>query len=115
MVKYNDIWNKIKKTSAIKFHSKAVYNEKYIRTKVKTFNGVVNTIFWSNKIPKERIHYTCIAVICIESVMKMSKKNYFQVYLEEFRYKLKKKKWVKFIDVELDLDDSDDSDNSNCE
>ena len=40
------------------------------------------------------------------------KKKYPQVYLEECKYKIKKKKIVKFIDAELDLDDSDDS---NCE
>ena len=65
LVKYNEIWNKIQKTLDIKFHSKPAYDKKYIRTKVKTFNGVVDTIFWSNKIPKERIHYTYIAAKCI--------------------------------------------------
>ena len=109
MVKYNDIWNKIKKTSAIKFHSKTAYNEKYIRTKVKTFNGVVNTISWCRKILKERIHYTYITVICIDSVVKKNKKNYPRMYLEECRYETNKKKMVKFNDVELDLDDSHDS------
>ena len=39
--------------------------------------------------------------------MKMDKKNYPHVYLEECRYKIKKKK-TRFIDVELDLIDSDD-------
>ena len=43
-----------------------------------------------------------------DSVMKMNKKNYPQVYLEEC-------KMVKFIDAELDLDDSDDSLDSNAE
>ena len=41
--------------------------------------------------------------------MKINKKNYPQVYFEECRYEIKKKKMVKFIDVELDLDDSADS------
>ena len=80
LVKYNESWNKIKKTLDIKFYSKPVYDEKYIKTEVKTFNCVVNTIFWSNKIPKERIHCTCIAAICIDSAMKMNKKKYPQVY-----------------------------------
>ena len=45
LVKHNDIWNKIKEILDIKFHSKPVYDEKYIRTRAKTFNGVINTIF----------------------------------------------------------------------
>ena len=36
---------------SIKFHSKPVYDEKYKIAKVKTFNGVVNTAFWSDEIP----------------------------------------------------------------
>ena len=45
--------------------------------------------------------------------MKINKKNHPQVYLEEHKYKIKKKKVVKFIDDELDLNDSDDSNDSN--
>ena len=40
--------------------------------------------------------------------MKMEKKNYPQVYLEECKYERKKKKMTRFTDVELDLDDSED-------
>ena len=43
--------------------------------------------------------------------MKMNKKNYPQVYLvfREYRYEIQKKQMVKFIDTELELDDSDNS------
>ena len=60
----------------------------------------------------ENVHYTCIALIRIDSVTKMDKKNYLQVSLEECKYKIKKKKMTRFIDAELDLNDSDDSDGS---
>ena len=43
--KYNETWNKIKKTLNIKFHSMPVYDEKYIKAKVKEFNGVIKTNF----------------------------------------------------------------------
>ena len=33
LVKYNEIWNKVKKILNIKFHSKPVYDEKYIKLK----------------------------------------------------------------------------------
>ena len=33
--------------------------------------------------------------------MRIEKKNYPQVYLEKCKYKIKKKKMPKFIDVEL--------------
>ena len=43
-VKYNEIWNQIKKTLNIKFHSMPVYNEKYIKSKVKEFNGEITIV-----------------------------------------------------------------------
>ena len=109
LVKYNEIWNNVKKILNIKFHSMPVYDEKYIKTKIKEFNGVVNTNFWGNKILKEGVHHTCIACISIDSVMKMKKKkNYPQVYLEECKYKIKKIKMPGFIDAELGSGSSSD-------
>ena len=100
--KYNEIWNKIKETLSIKFHSMPVYDEKYIKAKVREFNGVIKTNFLGDEIPKESMHYTCIACITIDSVMRMEKKNYPQVYLEECKYKSKKIKMTKFINTELE-------------
>ena len=48
--KYNEIWNKIKKTWNKKFNSMSVYDEKYIKANVREFNGVTKTNFlgeWS--------------------------------------------------------------------
>ena len=36
--KYNEIWDKIKNKLNIKFHSKPVYDEKYIKAKVREFD-----------------------------------------------------------------------------
>ena len=43
--KYNTIWDKIKETLNIKFHSMPVYDEKYIKAKVREFNGAIKTNF----------------------------------------------------------------------
>ena len=43
--KYDKIWDKTKKTLNIKFRSKLVYNEKYRKSKVREFNGVIETNF----------------------------------------------------------------------
>ena len=58
-------------------------NIKYSKTKVREFDGVIKANILGNGIPKENIHYTCIACITIDSVMKMDKKYFPQVYLEE--------------------------------
>ena len=99
--KYNEIWDKIKETLSIKFHSMPVYNENYIKVEVREFNGVIKTNFLGDEVPKENEHYTCIACITIDSVMRMEKKSYLQVYLEECKYRMKKTKMTKFIQAEL--------------
>ena len=58
-----------------KFHSTHVCGEKYIKAEIKEFNGVVNTSFWGDKVPKEGVHHICIACIDVDSAMKMKKKK----------------------------------------
>ena len=66
--KYNRIWDKIKKKLNIKFHSMPVYVETYRKAKIREFDGKIKTNFLGDKVPKENIHYTCIACITIDSV-----------------------------------------------
>ena len=56
------------------------------------------------------MHYTCIASITIDSVMRMDKKNHPQVYLEECKYKIKKIQMSRFINTKLKSDSDSDSD-----
>ena len=70
---------------------------------------MIKTNFLGNDVPKENMHYTCIACITIDSVMRMEKKNYPQVYLEECKYKIRKIQMSRFINTELDLDSDSDS------
>ena len=110
-IKYSEIWN-IKSILNVKLHSHPIYDEKYITTKVKTFNSMINTLFSGDKIPKERIHYVCIPAVHINSILRVDKKNYPQVYLEQCKYKIKKRELISFIDDEINLssNNSDDSD-----
>ena len=73
VLKYNKIWKKnLKILLSVKF-SQWVYDEKYIKTRVKTFEDKVITKFTDNEIPKENTHYLCIAEICLVSVIKLEK------------------------------------------
>ena len=49
--KYNEIWDKGELN--MKFHSMLVYDEKYIKAKIREFNGVIKTNFLVDKVPKE--------------------------------------------------------------
>ena len=50
---------------------------------------------------QKKMHYTCIACITIDSVMRIEKKNHPQVYLEEYKYRIKKIQMSRFINTEL--------------
>ena len=65
------------------------------------------TTFTNNVIPIEKTNYTCISAIDIDSVLKIDKTAYPQAYLEQCKYKLKKRKPVNFIDFEI-VDDNND-------
>ena len=114
------IWNVIKNKLGIKFHSEPVYEQDYLKAKVREYNGVIKTNFLGRGVPKKNMHYTCIAGVTIDSVIKMNKKNFPQVYLEECKYKTKKIHMSRFISAKLesgsDLDsDSDSKDYRNSE
>ena len=51
-IKYNQIWNKTKELLGVKFYGEPIYEDKYIKTKVKTFSSVINTLFSGDEIPK---------------------------------------------------------------
>ena len=107
--KNEKIWDVIKDKLGIKFYSKPIYENKYWKTKVREFDGVIRTNFLGNDIPKENMHYTCTVCITIDSVLKIDKKNNPQVYLEECKYRVKKIQMSRFMNTEL-KSDSDSSD-----
>ena len=114
--KYNEIWNVVKKLLKLKFFVNPVRDEKYIIAKLKIFNGINRTTFTNNIIPIEKNIYICISAIDIDSVLKIEKRAYPQAYLEQCKYKLKKRKRSRYIDhLEIIGYDSDDNYSSDSE
>ena len=82
LIKDDEVWDKYDKISDvikhkldIKFHSEPVFEYKYLKAKVREFNGMIKTNFLGNDIPKEIMHYTCVACITIDSVLTIDKKS----------------------------------------
>ena len=106
--KYNDIWEVIRKLLKVKFTVNPVQDDKYLVAKLKIFNKMNRTTFNNNNVPIEINHYICIPAIDIDSVLKIdNKRAYPQAYLEQCKYKLKKRKIVNYIDDEIIDEDSD--------
>ena len=110
--KYIEIWEIIRKLLKVKFAANPVRDDKYLIAKLKIFNKINRTTFNDdnnkNNIPKERSHYICIPAIDIDSVLKIDhKRAYLQAFLEQCKYKLKKRKIVNYTDDEIIDEDSD--------
>ena len=69
-----------------------MYNEKYPKAKIKSYNGKINTNFHDNKIPKEGSQCIYLSVILVDSNFRTGKKYYPRVFLEEFKYVVKEKR-----------------------
>ena len=78
--KYTKIWNKISSLMNIEFDSQPIYgdNDKYIKTKIKSYGDKVKTNFQGKKIPIKNVSYKCLSLIMLASVIKISKKYYTQ-------------------------------------
>ena len=117
--KYNEIWGKVSNNVKKGFDREPVYNEKYIKTEIKSYEEKINANFQGDKVPKKGSQYICLSVILINSVFRTGKNYYPQVFLEECKYVVKVKKLAKYIikDTEISSDQSntEDSDEENSE
>ena len=112
--KYTKIWETIEGLMKINFESKPVYgdDDKYIKSKMKTYADSITTNFHNKKMPKGKAPCKCLSIIMIDSVIKANKKYYPQPLLEECKYIQEKMKTENYIVEELEKSKSEsESDN----
>ena len=110
--KYLKIWYKIKSLIEKELNSKPVYNDKYIKFKIKIYNYKVYTNFQHYKIPKDNEYCACLSVILLDSIFVNSNKEYYpQIFLEECKYAIKDRKIKNTINEDLKLSESDNESN----
>ena len=83
MQTYNKVWDKISNIMLKGFDSEPVYTEKYLKNKIKSYDGKMKTNFHDKGVLKEGPHCVCSSVPLIDSFFKIGKNFYPQVYLEE--------------------------------
>ena len=108
--KYCKIWKTIKGLLEIEFDSEPVYGDTdyYIKTKIEKYDNKVNTNFQGKEILKGDASYKCLSLIMLDSVVKVAKKYYPQVFLEECKYVKRKNEMFNYIDGDLEMTSSDD-------
>ena len=118
LIKDNELLGKLMRSeteSAIIFKKgfdiEPAHNEKYSKTKTKSYEGKINTNFCNDKVLKEGSHFICRSVALIDSVFKMGKNYYSQVFLEEYKYTAKEEEVTRHFAENLEISsDSDESD-----
>ena len=111
--RYKAIWEKISDLVNKKFDSDPIYNNKYINTKIRSYNNDIKTNFHNidnkkNKLPEKNKPYKCMPLISLDSIIKINKKYYPQTLLQEYVYKLINKK-IENIITNINLDSSSES------
>ena len=69
----------LKKMSSLKnkeSYSESIYGDrnKYLTTKIKSYEGKINTNFQGKAIPKENRSYRCLSLIMLDSFIRVNKK-----------------------------------------
>ena len=80
--KYKAIWTKIEGLNNIELNVLPVYDDRYIKTKIRTYGDKLYTKFRGLKVPENDIEYETSTVISIDSLLAYQNKYYVQVYLE---------------------------------
>ena len=110
--KYCKIWKTIRSLLKIEFDSSPVYGDTncYIKTKVKMYDNRVNPNFQGKEVPKVDASYKCLSLIILDSAVKVGKKYYPQVFLEECKYVKKKNRTLNYINDDMEITSSDEDD-----
>ena len=110
--RYCKIWKTIKDLLGIEFDSEPRYGDtdSYIKAKVKVYDNRVNTNFQEKETSKGDSSHKCLSLIMLDSVVKVGKKYYPQVFLEECKYVKRKNKMFNYINDDLEMASSDEDD-----
>ena len=110
---------KIKKLMKIHFNAKTTYgdDDKYIKTRIKTYKDSITTNFYNKKglkkVPEEKMPHKCLSIIILDSVIYAYRKYYPQIFLVECKYAKENTKTKNYIDNELKSESDSDSDSDN--
>ena len=67
--KYKVIWNNIEDLKNIKLNALPAYDDRHIKTKIRTNDDKVYTNFRGLNVPEDDIEYECFSVISIDSLL----------------------------------------------
>ena len=95
------IWTKIEDSKNIELNVLPVYDDRYIKTKIRTYGNKVYTDFRSLCMPEDDIECESFTVISIDRLLVYERKYYLQVYLGNCVYRTVNKQMTDYLDKNL--------------
>ena len=99
--KYKAVWSKIKHLKNIELIVLPVYDDRYIKAKIRTYGDKVYTNFCGLSVPEIDIECKTFTVISIGSLLVYKNKFCLQVYLDICVYKIANKQMTDYLDDNL--------------
>ena len=99
--KYKAIWTRIEDLKNIKLNALPVHDDRYIKTKIRTFGDKVYTNFRGLNVPEDDIQCGSFTIFSIDSLLVYNKKYYLQVYLGNCAYEIVNKQITDYLDENL--------------
>ena len=96
--KYETIWTKIVDLKNIGLNALPVNDERYIKTKIKTYYDKIYTKFRGLNEPEYDIEYKSFTVTSIDSLLEYENEYYRQLYLDNRAYEISNKKLTDYLD-----------------
>ena len=94
--KYEAIWTKIEDLKSTELNTLPVYDDRYIKTKIRTYGDKVYTNFRGLNVPEDDIECKSFTFISIVSLVVYQNKYYLQVYLENYACKIVNKQMIDY-------------------
>ena len=79
-----------------------MYDDRYIKTKIRTYSDKFYTNFRGLNVPDEDMECESFTVISIDSLVVYDNKYYLQIYLDNCAYKTVRNKWKIVLIVFLE-------------
>ena len=96
--KYKAIRIKIEDLKNIKLNALPVHDDRYIKTKIRTFGDKVYTNFRGLNVPEDDKECEYFTVISIDFLLVYDTKYYLQVYLDNCAYTILNKQMTDYLD-----------------
>ena len=74
-----------------------VYNDRYIKSKIRTYNDKVSTTFCGLNVPEDGVECGSFKLISIDSLLVYENKYYLQILLDNCAHKIVDKQLIDYL------------------